>query len=227
MNSWALVRQTCRDALAVRGRAAWRWPLVLAGVSAVFIVIVGLVMSEAGSGLVAGGKDALRPLMASLAALQPQSPLLAVLGFGVVFAGLSAASLPGCSLLALGAGALWGPWWGGLCISVASALGALLPFHLARRLGRERLLRRFPAHGALVDDGVRRAGLRYLLVLRLLPVMPYAVVNPLMGLTAMRARAFLVVSALGMLPGSIVYAMVGAGMGSWMAGGASWPVGVR
>jgi uncharacterized membrane protein YdjX (TVP38/TMEM64 family) len=227
MNTWVLVRQTCRDALAVGGRAAWRRPLVLTGVAAVFLGLGVLVASGGGSGLVASGKDALRPLMAGLAALQPQSPLLAVLTFGVVFAGLSAASLPGCSLLALGAGALWGPWWGGLCISVASALGALLPFHLARRLGRERLLRRFPAHGALVDAGVRSAGLRYLLVLRLLPVMPYAVVNPLMGLTAMRTRGFLLVSALGMLPGSVVYAMVGAGMGSWMAGGASWPEGVR
>ena len=144
-----------------------------------------------------------------------QAPWGTAACFLAVFAALSAASMPGCSLLAVGAGAVYGPWWGATLVTVASAAGALVPFALARRFGRKRLRERFPKQFEAVDRGVQHAGLRYLLLLRLAPVIPYSMVNPLMGLTPMRAPVFFAVSAVGMWLGSAVYALAGAGLDIW------------
>jgi uncharacterized membrane protein YdjX (TVP38/TMEM64 family) len=164
--------------------------------------------------------DGLHTWAAQAEAWHRTQPLALWLGFVALFAGLSALSVPGCAALALAAGAIWGPWWGSLWITLASALGAMLPFYLARRHGRERLARRYPAQLARLDRGMAHRGLAYLLLLRLVPVVPYTLVNPLMGLTSIRGLPFFVVSALGMWAGSAVYALAGSGLWRWAYAGA-------
>lgn len=175
-----------------------------------------------GEAQILAGQDVLQILHVSLVRFVEQiqawhasEPVLTWCAFSGVFVALSAASLPGCSVLAVAAGALWGPWWGSLWVTLASALGAMFPFHMARAWGRERLQKRYPRQLERVDAGMARAGLRYLLLLRLVPVVPYTLVNPLMGLTPLRSWPFFAVSALGMWAGSAVYAWAGAGLWQW------------
>jgi uncharacterized membrane protein YdjX (TVP38/TMEM64 family) len=69
-----------------------------------------------------------------------------------------------------------------------------------------------------VEERLRRDGANYLFSLRVAPVIPYALVNPLMGLSAMPTSRFFVVSLVGMLPGSAVYVYAGTVLGqvqSW------------
>jgi uncharacterized membrane protein YdjX (TVP38/TMEM64 family) len=148
---------------------------------------------------------------------QSQSPAGTVLAFMLLFATVSALALPGASVLALAAGVLFGPWWGTLLITVASAAGATLPFLAARRWLRDALLRR---HGwrdwlARVDTGVARDGAWYLFSLRVAPVIPFPIANPLFGLTCLPAWTFFWVSAVGMSLGSAAYAFAGAGIADW------------
>lgn len=152
------------------------------------------------------------------AALYATHPLATLAAFVAVFTLVSTVSVPGGSILALGAGAVFGAVMACICITLASALGASIVFLGTRRLAGDRWRRRFPEWWNTVDEGVRRRGVAYLLLLRLAPLIPYAVVNPLMALTRMRAWTFFWVSAVGMLPGSAMYALAGAGVSFWAQG---------
>jgi uncharacterized membrane protein YdjX (TVP38/TMEM64 family) len=143
------------------------------------------------------------------------APASTQLGFVLLFSLLSTLAVPGGSVLAVAAGAVFGAGLGTFYITLSSTLGATLSFALARRIGRDRLRTRFPLWWHAVDEGVHRRGGRYLLALRLAPLIPYAVVNPLMGLTPMRTWTFFWISALGMAPGSAAYAFAGAGLALW------------
>ena len=157
----------------------------------------------------------LRGHLVDLTEWHGRSPVQVVCAFCAVFCLMSALAIPGCSVLALGAGAVFGVIGGTLAVVLASAAGASLSFAVARRYARPVLRRRYATRLAAIDTGLARDGVLYLFTLRMAPVVPYALLNPLMGVTAMPAWTFFWVSALGMLAGSALYAFAGAGIAQW------------
>ncbi len=145
-------------------------------------------------------------------------PIATTVAFLLVFTVVSVVSIPGGSILAVGAGAVFGAIPATVCITVASTLGASIVFVLTRRFARDRWRRKFPDWWRTIDAGVRHRGIRYLILLRLAPIIPYAVVNPMMALTGMRVWTFFWVSGVGMFPGSAFYALAGAGVSFWVQG---------
>jgi uncharacterized membrane protein YdjX (TVP38/TMEM64 family) len=146
-------------------------------------------------------------------------PLAATTTFVLLFAAMSALAIPGCSLLALAAGAAFGPWWATLLITLSSAVGATASFLAARLWWREHAQRRWHGWMERLEPLIERDGALGLFTLRLAPVIPFPVLNPLMGLTRMPAWTFFWVSALGMAAGSAAYAVAGAGIGGFALGG--------
>ena len=134
--------------------------------------------------------DALRQSQAQLSTLYDQSPWTVALVFFVAYVAATAASIPGATILTLAGGAIFGLGWGLLLVSFASTIGATLAFLAARFLLRDWVQARFAARLADVDKGVQRDGAFYLFGLRLIPVVPFFVINLAMGLTAMRAWTF-------------------------------------
>lgn len=130
-----------------------------------------------------------------------------------LFTLFSALALPGCSLMALVAGLCLGWLPGTLLVVLASSMGATLSFLAARHLLRHRVQRRWGHRLAPIEAGLARDGAFYLFTLRLVPGIPYFVLNPLMGLSAMPTRQFFSVSLLGMLAGSAAYAYAGTALG--------------
>ena len=151
---------------------------------------------------------------AAVLALHASQPLVFGLGLFLAFTVLSALALPGCGVLALAAGLCLGWVPGTLLVVLASTAGATLSFLAARHLWRDTVRRRFSRHLPHVEAGLARDGAFYLLALRLAPVIPYALINPLMGLSAMPTRQFFVVSGIGMLAGSAAYVYAGTALGS-------------
>ena len=145
---------------------------------------------------------------ALLTAVQDR-PWSSGLGFFLLFTLLSALALPGCSVLALGAGLCFGWVAGTLLVLVASTVGATLSFLAARHLWRDTVRSRWGHRLKTVEAGLARDGAFYLFALRMAPVIPYALVNPLMGLSSMSTRRFFLVSLLGMLAGSAAYVYAG------------------
>ena len=138
-----------------------------------------------------------------------QRPWGAMLSFFVFYALASAFFLPGTVVLTIASGALFGWWLGTLLVSFASTLGATLAFLASRYLFRGQIQRRFGDRLAVVDAGIKRQGAYYLFTLRLIPLLPFFLVNLLMGLTGMRTGVYMLVSQLGMLPVSATFVLAG------------------
>jgi uncharacterized membrane protein YdjX (TVP38/TMEM64 family) len=97
-----------------------------------------------------------------------------------------------------------------ILISFASTTGASLAFLFSRYLFRTAVQDRFGGRLAALDDALQREGAYYLFLLRLVVVVPFFIINLVMGLTPMRLRTFWWVSQLGMLPATVVYCFVGS-----------------
>ena len=155
----------------------------------------------------------LKESQASLAALREQQPLQLALGYFLVYVAVTALSLPGATIVTLAGGAIFGLGWGLLIVSFASSIGATLAFLTARFLLRDSVQARFGQRLAEMDQGIQKDGAFYLFTLRLIPVVPFFVINLLMGLTQMKAWTFYWVSQIGMLAGTAVYVNAGTQLG--------------
>jgi pyruvate/2-oxoglutarate dehydrogenase complex dihydrolipoamide dehydrogenase (E3) component len=98
-------------------------------------------------------------------------------------------------------------------VSFASTLGATLAFLASRFVWRGAVEARFGQRLAFLQAGVDRDGAFYLFTLRLIPVVPFVLINLLMGLTRMKTWTFCWVSQLGMLAGTAVYVNAGTQLG--------------
>ena len=131
------------------------------------------------------------------------------LGFFLVYVAVTGLSLPGAALMTLIAGAIFGLAWGTVIVSFASSIGATLAFLASRFLLRDWVQQRFGHALRAVNEGVEREGAFYLFTLRLIPAVPFFVINLALGLTPIRAATFYWVSQIGMLAGTIVYVNAG------------------
>jgi uncharacterized membrane protein YdjX (TVP38/TMEM64 family) len=126
-------------------------------------------------------------------------------------------------------GMVFGPIWGTLVTWSSALLGAQISFELARRCGRP-LTERVVATRLLerTDRVVARAGWPLLLGLRLLPTVAFTAINWAAGLTMMRRRTFFWTTALGILPGALLFTATGAGLGTLLTrlGGAPLTMGL-
>lgn len=178
-------------------------PLVVVGL----LLAVGLIYWRWGDWLTL---DFLASKEAEIRSWGREHPVLApLLAFGIytVATGLS---LPGAAVLSLVVAWYFGFPIALVLVSFASTLGATIAFLLSRYLLRERIESRYGERMSTLNERLRREGAFYLFTLRLLPVVPFFLLNLAMGLTAMRTRTYWWVSQLGMLPGTAVYVYAGS-----------------
>jgi pyruvate/2-oxoglutarate dehydrogenase complex dihydrolipoamide dehydrogenase (E3) component/uncharacterized membrane protein YdjX (TVP38/TMEM64 family) len=152
---------------------------------------------------------AVRARQADFAALYAERPLAVAGVFFVVYVALTALSFPGATVMTLVAGAVFGLVAGTVLVSFASSLGATLAFLASRYVLRDGVRRRFGKWLTEIDRGVAREGAFYLFTLRLVPLVPFFVINLALGLTTMRVATYYWVSQLGMLAGTVVYVNAG------------------
>ncbi|MDE2452141.1 MAG: FAD-dependent oxidoreductase, partial [Burkholderiales bacterium] len=152
---------------------------------------------------------AIKSSQAQLLAWREGQPLLAGLIFFGGYVAVTALSLPGAAAMTLAAGALFGLGWGTLIVSFASSIGATLAFLAARWLLGGWVQARFGDRLAPLNTGIAKEGGYYLFTLRLVPVLPFFVINLAMGMTTLRAWSFYWVSQIGMLAGTLVYVNAG------------------
>jgi pyruvate/2-oxoglutarate dehydrogenase complex dihydrolipoamide dehydrogenase (E3) component/uncharacterized membrane protein YdjX (TVP38/TMEM64 family) len=153
--------------------------------------------------------DYLKQSQATLAGLYQRQPLAVAAIYFAVYVVATALSLPGAVILTLAGGAIFGLGWGLLIVSFASSAGATLAFLAARFVLRDSIEARFGNRLAEVNRGIEKDGAFYLFTMRLIPVVPFFVINLVMGLTQMRALTFYGVSQLGMLAGTAVFVNAG------------------
>jgi pyruvate/2-oxoglutarate dehydrogenase complex dihydrolipoamide dehydrogenase (E3) component/uncharacterized membrane protein YdjX (TVP38/TMEM64 family) len=153
--------------------------------------------------------DALKAQREVMSSWVSQHFVLALLAFIGVYIAATAISLPGAAVLTLAGGALFGLLWGGIAVSFASSIGATLAFLASRFLLGDAMRSKFAERLKGIEAGVKKDGAIYLLSLRLVPLVPFFVVNLLMGLTPIRTITFYLISQIGMLPGTLAYVFAG------------------
>jgi pyruvate/2-oxoglutarate dehydrogenase complex dihydrolipoamide dehydrogenase (E3) component/uncharacterized membrane protein YdjX (TVP38/TMEM64 family) len=146
---------------------------------------------------------------AAIQAVYEAHPWQTAVGFFALYVTVTGLSLPGAALMTLVAGAIFGIVWGTVLVSFASTLGATLALLASRFVLRDWVQERFGHSLRTLNEGIEREGAFYLFTLRLIPAIPFFVINLVMGLTPMGAARFYWVSQLGMLAGTIVYVNAG------------------
>lgn len=132
-------------------------------------------------------------------------PAVFVLGY----AGLTLSPVPK-NVLSIGAGVVFG-FAGGISVVLAAALlGATAAFWLGRWLGREAVENFTGARVEKLDEVLRRRGFAAVVSVRLVPVLPFTVINYLSGLTSVAWWPYLLGTAVGILPGTVSYVTLGA-----------------
>ncbi len=155
----------------------------------------------------------LRRHRAALLLLVAEHPVAAAGLFVAVYVAVVALSIPGAVVLTLCGGFLFGPWLGTGLVVLGATGGAVLLFLVARSALGEPLRARAGPWLSRLAEGFRADAFNYLLALRLVPVFPFWLVNLVPALLGVRLSTFALATAIGIVPGSLVYASLGAGLG--------------
>lgn len=139
---------------------------------------------------------------------------VALLGFIAIYAGIVMLSAPIASPLTLIGGSLFGWAYGAAAAVIGASLGAIGLFLLARGLLHEYFARRTEAWLGRLRAEFHADAASYLLILRVTPIFPFAVVNLAAALLGARLSTYAWTTVVGILPGTTAYALTGAGLGA-------------
>lgn len=112
--------------------------------------------------------------------------------------------------LNLSGGAIFGAWLGTLWTTIAAVIAAVVAFAFTRTVGRDVVARKFAGRWEAMDAEMRQGGLFYMFAIRLLPIIPYGLVNFAAGLTSIRFRDYFVGTLLGTVPGVLPFVLLGS-----------------
>ena len=195
--------QSLESVPATAGSGVWKKVVLLLVVGAV----IAIAWTQFGDAL---SLNNLAAQEAGLREYQQNNPVLvygAALLLYIVVTGLS---LPGAAILTLTFGWYFGFWRGLVLVSFASTAGATLAFLLSRYILRDAIQFRFGDRLTGFNSALEREGAFYLFTLRLIPAVPFFVINVVMGLTPIRTWTYWWVSQIGMLAGTAVYVYAGS-----------------
>jgi uncharacterized membrane protein YdjX (TVP38/TMEM64 family) len=145
-----------------------------------------------------------------LRAFYQAHPVITLAAAFLLYASVTGLSIPGAVPLSLSFGWLFGFWNGVVLVSFASTTGASIAFLLSRYLLGSWVQARFGERLTVFNRAIEKEGAFYLFTLRLVPAVPFFVINVVMGLTKIRLTTFWWVSQLGMLPATCIFIWAGA-----------------
>lgn len=182
------------------------WSVRLGGLALLVAVVGGLIYALGGSLTL----ESLAAREVELREFYRAHPALTLAVAFLLYAAVTGLSIPGAVPLSLAFGWLFGFWTGVVLVSFASTTGASVAFLLSRYLIGSWVQSRFEERLAAFNRAMEKEGPFYLFTLRLVPAVPFFVINVVMGLTKIRLTTFWWVSQIGMLPGTCVFLWAGA-----------------
>lgn len=150
----------------------------------------------------------------SLLAFADENFAAAVGIFIVAYAIVTGLSLPGAVILTLAGGFLFGAVGATFFVNIGATTGATLAFLTARYLLKDTVEQKFGKWLGPFQEGFSKNAFSYLLTLRLIPLFPFFIVNLVSGLTRVSVGTYVAATALGIIPGSFVYAYAGRQLGT-------------
>ncbi len=169
--------------------------------------------------------DSLREHRAFLNGIVADYTVLAALAFIAIYTVSTALSLPGGVVLTIAGGFLFGTLFGAIYVLFAATLGATIVFLIARTALGSALRDRAGPFLQRMEAGFKENALSYLLVLRLIPLFPFFIVNLVPAFLGVPLRTYLLGTFVGIIPGTLVFILAGAGLGSVFDQGGQFTVG--
>ena len=151
---------------------------------------------------------------AQLLAWVARHPVVAPIAFMLVYAAVIALSIPGGAILTITGGFLFGTVAATCYVVVAATAGATVVFLIAKTALGDSLRQKAGPAMRRMEAGFRDNALNYLLFLRLIPVFPFWLVNLVPAFLGVPLRTYVMATCIGIIPGSLVYASVGNGLGA-------------
>lgn len=169
--------------------------------------------------------ETIRTYRQELTAFVAEHALLAALVYMAVYVATVAFSVPGAVVLTLTGGFLFGAVTATLLSVIAATIGATLVFLFARAIFGDDALERFGPQAKSLAAAIRRNAASYLLVLRLVPLFPFFLVNLIPAFVGVRTSTYVLTTFFGIMPGTAVFSLSGAGLGSVLDSGEKISVG--
>ena len=118
-------------------------------------------------------------------------------------------------ILTLGAGVLFGVWWGSVYVFIGATLGAIAAFLVGRYLVRDWVAKKIAGNDKFraIDRAVGKEGLKIVLLTRLSPIFPFNLLNYAFGVTGVSIQDY-IIGSIGMIPGTMMYVYIGSLAGS-------------
>src|SRR5579883_2601660 len=200
------------QATTVKGDSVKRWlPLI--------VLAAGCALFFAAGGQRYVSFEALRAHRETLFAFVASHGVVAGLVFILAYAVVIAFSLPGGAVMTVFGGFLFGPYLGLAYAVIGATIGAAVVFLAARTALGEMLHRRAGPFLHRMEAGFQENALSYLLVLRLIPLFPFWLVNLVPAFLGVTLRTYVLGTMIGIVPGTVVYALVGNGIGEVVEAG--------
>jgi uncharacterized membrane protein YdjX (TVP38/TMEM64 family) len=163
--------------------------------------------------------DSLSRHQAELLAIVAARPIEAPIAYVVIYAFLVAFSVPEGALATIAGGLLFGVALGGALAVIGASIGAVILFLAVRYALADLAAAKAARLMARIRPGIERDGFLYLLALRLIPLFPFWLLNLAAAACGIRLVPFAAATLLGIIPGTLVYASVGAGLADVLAVG--------
>ncbi len=157
--------------------------------------------------------DALKEYRQQLLMWTAQHYLLMMISFMAVYIIAVATSVPGATFLTLAGGFLFGITLGTVYVVISATLGSILVFLAVKTVVGSWLVERASGWVARLEKGFQENAFNYLLTLRLVPLFPFWLVNIVPAILNVPLRTFIITTAFGIIPGSLVYVMLGNSLG--------------
>jgi uncharacterized membrane protein YdjX (TVP38/TMEM64 family) len=156
--------------------------------------------------------SALKANFDTLQAINTAQPIATATVYITIFIILSALALPGPLIMCLAAGAMFGVITGTVYSTVAATIGASLAFLASRYLFREIIQQKFGKRLLQVNKLLKKEGFVHLLLIRLIPVLPFTLINVGAGLTKISLRSFVLATFIGIIPPGLILCNAGANL---------------
>jgi uncharacterized membrane protein YdjX (TVP38/TMEM64 family) len=150
--------------------------------------------------------------------------LITSLTFMVIYILVVAFSLPGGAILTIIGGFLFGLVFGTTFVVISATIGATALFLVAKTTIGDALKARMGPWLQKMEQGFQENAFSYLLAMRLIPLFPFFVVNLVPAFLGVQLKTYFLATLIGIIPGSVVFIQVGAGLGSILDSGKEFSV---
>jgi uncharacterized membrane protein YdjX (TVP38/TMEM64 family) len=147
-----------------------------------------------------------------LMSFELRHPYEFIAAYVIIYIALISLCIPGTILLDLIAGFIFGSVMGSVIVILSYSIGSVLNFLLIRFFFKDMLIDRFEKFKAIIHGSGSYGLLMNLIGLRLIAVIPFWILNIAAALLNVRLSTFLISTVIGIIPSSIIYAVIGAGV---------------